>query len=191
MHNRQVQALHNAAHLVLAAVEQRADLRDAAAVEVRHRLEATDPPLEEQVHQQRLNRVVVVVAERDLGDAQLLQRRVETAAAEFGAERAGILLLPLLKDDLIDRRLDPRIGYVQTAAELRHLVEALSRRPGLERDGVDGKRLRIKAAQLRQRRQRQQAVLPARDAHSHRVAGVDHVIVLHTAADKPQNMLHQ
>ena len=31
----------------------------------------------------------------------------------------------------------------------------------------------------------------ARSAHSHRVAGVDHVIVLHTAADKPQNMLHQ
>ena len=74
--------------LVLAHVDERPDDDVLAVVgdePRRHRLERAG---EEQVQQQRLDEVVEVVAERDLGGADLGGDPVEHAAAQPRAERA-------------------------------------------------------------------------------------------------------
>ena len=68
------------------AVQQRTDLGHAGAVQVRYGLEAADAALEQQVHQQRLHRVVIVVAQRDLVNAPLCQGGVQAAAPQFGTQ---------------------------------------------------------------------------------------------------------
>ena len=72
----------------LGALDQRADHLEAAvvgAVARRHRLQLAAV---EQVQQERLERVVAVVAERDLVAAEPLGGGVEDAAAQPRAQRA-------------------------------------------------------------------------------------------------------
>ena len=81
--------------LLLAGVDERADLRNAAAIHVRHGPEAAQAPLEQQAHEEGLDRVVEVVAEGELGYAARADRVVERAPAHLRAQRAGIVLLAL------------------------------------------------------------------------------------------------
>ena len=167
------------------AVQQRPDLGHAGAVQIRYRLEAADAALEQQVHQQRLHRVVIVMAQGDLVDAPLRQGGVQAAPPQLGTQRAGVLFPALLKEDLIHRHLDPGIGHLQRLTQLCHAAEVHAGHPHLQSDGLHREGNGIELPQPRQRRQRQQAVLSAADAHRHTVSRLDHMIVLHTPADKP------
>ena len=180
----------HAADVILVAVQQRADLGHAGAVQKRHRLEAADAALEQQIHQQRLHRVVIVVAQGDLADALFRQGGVQAAPPQFGAQGAGILLLPLLEDDLVHRHLNAGVGHLQPFAQRRHAGEVHARHAHLHGDGLHREGDGVEFLQPGQGYQRQQAVLSAADAHGDAVAGFDHMIVLHAPADKPQNMLH-
>ena len=173
------------------AVEQGAYLGDAAAVQVGHRLKAPDAPLKEQVHEHGLHRVVEVVTQGDLGNAQLPQGRVQASPAKLGAQGAGIFLLPLLKDDLINRHGDAGVGHLQLPAQVRHRVKAHPRRPRLQGDGVYLKRHRVECPQPGQGHKGQEAVLAAGHPHRHGFPGLDHVVVLHAPAHPSQNMLHK
>ena len=66
VHDRQALLLGKARNGLFADVEHRPDLRDARARQIRHRLKAADPALVKQAHQKCLDRIVVVMAERDL-----------------------------------------------------------------------------------------------------------------------------
>ena len=173
------------------AVEQGAYLGDAAAVQVRHRLKAPDAPLKEQVHQHGLHRVVEVVAQGDLGDAQVLEGGIQATPPKFGAQRAGVFFLPLLKNDLVHRYGDAGVGHLQVPAQVRHGVKAHTRGASFQGDSVDVKRHRVKPPQLCQGCKGQKTILAAGHAHGHGLPGVDHVIVLHATAHQAQNMLHR
>ena len=137
MHHRQPEPLSRPADVVLPAVQQGTDLGNAGAVQVSHRLEAADAPLKQQVHQQRLDGVVIVMAQGDLPDAQVRKGRVQAAPPQLGAQGAGVLLLPLIEHNVVYRHLDAGIGHVQLPAQVRHGVEAHTRGAGLQGDGVD------------------------------------------------------
>ena len=190
LHHRQPEPRRHPPDVLLLTVQQRADLGDVRPIQIRHRLEAADAPLKQQVHQKCLHRVVVVVTQRDLADAPLRQRRVQAAPPQLGAQGAGIFLLPLLKHDVVHRHGDADVRHVQRRAVVGDGRKVHTRHPRLQRDGLHLKGLGVKRPQTRQRRQRQQAVLAAGHAYRHRLPRLDHVVVLHTAADKPQYMLH-
>ena len=131
-----------------------------------------------------------MVPQRDLVDAPLRQRRMQAASPQLGAQGAGVLFFPLVEHDVVYRHGDTGIGHIQRGAVVGHGGEIHAGHARLQRDGLHLKGQGIERAQARQRRQRQQAVLTAGNAHGHRFTGFDHVIVLHTAADKSQYMLH-
>ena len=165
LHHRQLQPPGHPADLLLPAVQQGADLGDAGAVQVRHRLEAADAPLEQQVHQQRLDGVVIVVAQGDFPDAQVRKGRVQAAPPQLGAQGAGVLLPPLLKHNIVHRHRDADVRHVQLFAVIRHRLKAHARHPRLQRDGLHLKRLGVEFPQPRQRRQRQQEVQHSQGQH--------------------------
>ena len=105
---------------LFADVEHRADLRDAGAAEIRDRLEAGDAALVEQAHEERLDRVVIVVAQGNFIVALLAHQVVQRAAAHLCAHGAGVLLLAIVENDRADLRLLHKIGHVQPRAQLRH-----------------------------------------------------------------------
>ena len=119
VHDGQVVLRRERAHHALCQIEHGADLRHAGPIEVRHRLEAADPSLEQQAHQERLDGVVIVVAERHLGKALLQQRLIQRPAAHLGAQRAGIGLFALLEHDSADLGLFYVLGHVQFLAQRR------------------------------------------------------------------------
>ena len=107
------------ARLVLADVDQRPD-HDVRAVVGhqlgRHRLERAG---EEQVQQQRLDEVVGVMAERDLGRADFLRDAVEHAAAQPRAQRAG---RRAVVEDVVDRLAD--VGVLDAVLPAARLAGA-------------------------------------------------------------------
>ena len=123
-------------------------------------------------------------------DAPFRQGRIQAAPPQLGAQGAGVLLLPLLKHNIVHRHRDADVRHVQLFAVIRHRLKAHARHPRLQRDGLHLKRLGVEFPQPRQRRQRQQAVLAAGYAHGHGLSRLDHVVVLHTAPDQAQDMLH-
>ena len=84
----------------LGRVGERADDDEAAVVGREARRHRRQLAAEEQVQEQRLERVVAVVAERDLVAAELARHAVEDAAPQPRAERAvGLPLGDLVGDD--------------------------------------------------------------------------------------------
>ena len=75
-------------------------------------------------------------------------------------------------------------------AVVRHAVEAHARRARLNGHGDDPERLGIKAAQPRERGEREERILAAGDADGDGIARLDHVVILDAAAHEAQNFLH-
>ena len=175
----------------LRAVEEGTDLGDAHAVQVGHRLEAGEPPLVEEGEEEGLDGVVEVVAQGDLGDAPVPDGVVESAPAHFGAHGAGVLLLPQVEDDVVDLRGEEGVGDAQLLAVGRHRGEVHALAPvhmaHVQGEGLHGEGLGVKLRQLGQGGQEGEGVLAAGDPHGDPVAGLDHVVVLHTAAGVAQN----
>ena len=179
-----------AAHHPFGQVEHRADLRHAHAVEIGHGLEAAQPSLKDQAHQERLHRIVVVVAEGDLGKALLRQGFIQCPAAHLRAHRAGIFLLAIVKNDRPDLRLHLRERHVQLFAQRRD-GRKVHPKPHVDRDRRQLKRLRIVFAQRRQQRQERQRVLPARHAHGDFIVRRDHAVVVRAAPHQSHQSLHR
>ncbi len=146
----------------------------------------------EQVQQQRLQDVVAMVAERDLGGAELARHAVEDAAAQPRAQRAGGLALghqPL--DDAVgvlvldvERHADPRQVLGQDVLGKARLLL-------VEVDGDDLEVDRRALAQAQQDVEHRVAVLAARQADHHLVAVLDHVVVADRLADLAREPLEQ
>ena len=116
---RNARAADKGADLLLLRVQQRPDEGDALAVEIGHGRKAAEPPLVEQIQQQRLDRVVEMVPERDLPAAVGQRGVVQRAAAQHRAERAGVFLPPYLEHDFVDVGLHHDQRQPQLAAERR------------------------------------------------------------------------
>ena len=81
-----------------------------------HRLKAADAPLVHEREQKRLDRVVKVVAERELCDATRAERGTQRAAAHLGAQGAGIVLLAHVEHDLFDVRFQAGVRHAKRFA---------------------------------------------------------------------------
>jgi hypothetical protein len=164
------------AHQVLLGHEgQRPDHHVLAVVADQLGRHALELAAEEHVEEERLQHVVAVVAQRDLGGAQLVGHAVQDAAAQPRAQAAHRLAL----GDLV---LDDRVGVLVLDVERhaqrlqvggQHVVgEAGLLLVEVDRDQleVDGRAL----LQLEQDVQQAVAVLAARQADHHAVAFLDH-----------------
>ena len=190
MHDGQVVLRRERAHHALRQIEHGPDLRHAGPVEVRHRLEAADPPLEQQTHQERLDGVVIVVAERHLGKALLQQRLIQRPAAHLGAQRAGIVFLPVLEDDRPDLRLHAGIRHAEALTQACDRREIHAAEAHVDRDGREVIGIGHIFPQRRQKRQQRQRILAAGHADGDAVARLDHPVILDAAAHESHHSLH-
>lgn len=174
----------------LADVEQGADLGDVGAVQVGHGMKAGQPAFVEQREKKGLHRVVVVVAQGHCVDARLLQGGVEGPPAHFGAQGAGVFLLPCLKDDMVHLGGDAVKGDPQVPAVVVQGGQVHPRCAHVHREGFHRKAPREKPGKAGQRGQQHQGVLPPGHADGDPLAGGDHVIVRHTAAEQAEDFLH-
>ena len=181
-----------AREVALAHVGERAD-HDVPAVvgdELRrHRLQLA---AEEQVEEERREHVVAMMAERDLGRAELAGDAVQHAAAQPRAQRAH-------RRAFGDHALDDAVGVLLGDAE-RHAaaVEIARQHVGgkarlllVEVDRDELERQRRAPLQRQQDVEQPVAVLAARQADHHAVAGVDHRIVGDRLPDQPAQALAQ
>ena len=102
----------------------------------------------EEAQQGGLDDVGEVVPQGDLRDAQAAQLRAQSPPAELGAQGAGVFLLPVDKDDLVDWYADQVVGHLQILAQLGNGGEIHSRRAAVDGDGRHLEPLGIEAAQL-------------------------------------------
>ena len=121
---------------------------------MRHRLKAADAPLVHEREQKRLDRIIKMVAERELCDAALAERRAQRTAAHLGAQGAGVILLAYVEHDLLDVGLQARVRHAERRAQLCHRREVHALEAELDRDRLEGKRLRIIPPQLVEREQK-------------------------------------
>ena len=195
MYHAQLQPLGGVADEVLPAVEQGAYLGDPRPVQVGDRLEAGQPPLEDQGHEECLHRVVVVVAQGDFGYPPLLEGGVEGAPAHLGAQGAGVLLLPGVEYDPANLGGDHCVGHTQLLAQPGHRLGvgplAGVGRAQVQGDGFHRKGDGVELPQLGQGHQQHQGVLPPRHPHRNPVAVVDHIVVLHTPPGEGKNFVHR
>ena len=82
-------AIYRVQDLLLRGEYQRSDHGEVLAGQVRDRFEAVEGAEVEEVHEERVDRVVPVVSEGELVAVEFLQQSMELAAAEARAERAG------------------------------------------------------------------------------------------------------
>ena len=180
LYHGQVVPAGEADHVPLVHQQHWANHLQAGLVQLRHRREALAAPLHEQVHHQRLDKVVLVVSVGDLPAAQLEGFCVQRALAHLGTQTAGVLFLALLKDDLVDVGFHMMEGHIQTGAEVRHGGDGLRGHtsPHVHVDGMEREGDRVKLAQRRQPHQQAQAVLTAGKPHGDAVALRDHGVAL-------------
>ena len=190
MHDGQRVPLGERADVILGRVQQRADERDARPVEVGDRLEAGDAPLIKQGEHIGLDHIVKMVAERDLFAARGLGGLVQRAAAHFGAQRAGVFLLADVENDLGDLGRDADVFDAQLVAQRSDGGEVHLRVAHLERDGDDLELFGIERAQPGQRGQQRKRILAAGYADRDAVALLDHMVMVHRAADIGKHFLH-
>ena len=173
-------------------VGERADHDVLAVVRFQLGRHALQLAAEEHVQKQRLQNVVAVMAERDLGRAELARHAVQDAAAQPRAQPAGGLAFG-------DQALDDAVGVllldVERNAELLQVVgQHVLRKARLllvevDRDDVEVDRRAF--AQPHQDVEHRVAVLAARQAHHHLVAVLDHVEVDDRLADLAAQPLEQ
>ena len=183
-HDRQRQLVHQRDDAPLAQVEHGAYLRDVRAGHIGAGLEAGDLTREQQVHHEGLHRVVKVVPQRELVAAARLYGVVERAAPHLGAERAGVFLLPRVEHYLADVRLNDGVRHLVGLAPRADRREVHVREAHVYGYCLQLEARGVVAPQVPQRGQQRHGILPSRDADGHPVAGHEHFVVVHAAADK-------
>lgn len=123
-----------------------------------------------------------MVTEGELVASARFERVVQSPAPHFGAERAGVFLLPDVENDLADIGLHARIGNSDTAAKLRDRRIVHFTVAKLDCDGFEIEALRVIAPELRERAEKNKAVLSPRDANRNAVAVLYHAVVVNALA---------
>ena len=182
MDDGQVVPLGGPPHHPLPAVEQGANLGDAHAVQVGHRLEAGQPSLIEEGEEEGLHGIVVVVAQGNLIQPQLGHGIVEGSTAHLSAHGAGILFLAHIKNNVKDLGGDDVVGHLQLVTQGLHRAEVHLRHAGMHRQGVELKGHGVELLQPSHGGEQHQGVLPPRNPHSDTVSGLNHIIILNTTA---------
>ena len=185
-------AIDRVQDLLLRGEDQRPDHGEVPAGQVRDRLEAVEGAEVEEVHEERVDRVVPVVSEGELVAPEFLGERVETAPPQVRAEAAGILLVPGLEDHVADARAVDDILDVEFLAHFNdgRIVHFCSVEARVERDADDLEPLRIVPAHLGETVEERDRILAARDADRDLVAVLDHPVAVHGAAHVPLDLLH-
>ncbi len=111
LHDRKPGTVHAAPYLVFRREDQRTYHGDVLAVEVGHRREAPDTPLREEVHDERLEDILVVMSERDLVATELLRGIVERTAPHSRAETARVVLPADIENYLPDVGRNDAVFY--------------------------------------------------------------------------------
>ena len=178
----------------LSAVEQRADLGNTGAVKEGDGLEAGQAAFVEQGEEKGLDGVIVVMAQGDLGDPHILDGVVQSAPAHLGAHGTGVFLLAQIEDHVVDLTIYNGIGDVDLLAVFGHGRE-IHALPAVSMTHIQGNGDHLKGdgielAQLGQSGEQHEGVLAAGHAHGDGVAGLDHIVVFHTAAGKGENLVH-
>ena len=190
--DRELALLGPALEVALGDVGERADDDVAAVVADQLGRHALQPAAEEHVHEQRRHHVVAMVAERDLGRAELARDAIEHAAAQARAEAAH---RPAFGDEALDDRVGVLLDDPVVDAEPGQVLgQHLGRKARLllvEVDGDDRELDRRALAQLDQDVEQRVAVLAARDADHDAVAVLDHREVGDRAADLAMQALLQ
>ena len=167
-----------ARQVFLGHIGQRPD-HDVAAV-VAHQLgrHALELAAKKHVQEEGLQHVVTVVAKGNLGHFELVRHPVQNAAAQPAAQAAHGLALG-------DHLLDNAVGVLRLDVKRHTQLLQISRQNVIRKAGlllvqVDGNQLKVDwraGLELEQNVQHAVAVLAARDADHHAVAGLDHVEV--------------
>ena len=131
-----------------------------------------------------------MVAERDLFAARGLCGLVQRAAAHLGAQRAGVFLLADIEDDQPDLGRDADVLDAQLVAQHPDRGKVHLCIAHLERDRDNLEFLRVERAQLCQRDQQRERVFAAGYADRDAVAVLDHMVMVHRAADVREHFLH-
>ena len=82
-----------------------------------------EPSLEDKGHQHSLHHIVLVVGIGDFLAPRLFDCLIQGALAHLGTERAGVVLLTLLKNYLGDVRLYNGVFHVQLPAQILDLIQ--------------------------------------------------------------------
>ncbi|MCW0448241.1 hypothetical protein NB706_001075 [Xanthomonas sacchari] len=176
--------------IVLAHVGQRPDHHVAAIVAAQHRRHRRQLGVEEQVHEERGDDVVAVVAQRDLGDAVLRRVAVQRAAAQPRTQRTqGLAFRHHPGDHRISVLFDHMPGHAALAQVGRQHVGGKARLLLVQVHRHQLERYRRLALQLQQDVQQGVAVLAAGQAHHDLVAGADHAEIGDGLADLPAQAL--
>ena len=162
--------------LILANVDERTN-HDVLAVvgdePCRHRLERSR---EKEIQQERLNEVVQVVAERNLGRAHLGGDTVQDAAPQARAQRTGCGVgFEQIVHHLADRRVLDAVLPATLAAGVRNDVVLEVFVAGVDVDRDEREIDRSPMAQLVERLYQRPAVLAAREADHDAVAVLNQV----------------
>ena len=185
----QIHAVGKVADGLLRQVQHGPDLGNAGFVQVGHGLKAADAALKQQGHKEGLHGIVVVVAQGDLVAAPVQKGLVQGAPAHFGAHGAGVLLMAMVEDDGTDLRVNGGVGDIQPAAQLRHRGKIHAGKAHVDGDGLQGEGAGMVLPEPGQQGQKGQRILAARHADGDLIAGGDHMIVLHAAADQTHEFL--
>jgi hypothetical protein len=154
-----------------------------AAEDRGHRLELAG---EEQVEEERLDDVLPVMSQGDLGATELLGRAVEDPPAEPGAEAAvGLVRRDLLGHDrvgVLGQHVELSPASLEPAPERLAVVAGLLL---VEVDRDEREFDRGVAAQLVEEDEEGAGVLASRDGDQDPLAGLDHAELDHDLADGP------
>lgn len=141
------------------------------------------------IDEERFNKIILVVAEGDLGAVQLLGLLKECGATEPGAKEAWIF--PVLRAMSLAAMIGPQNGIVKTLL-LKEFLESNSGLLVKARVDVHGLQMvadRDALQPLTHEPQQQHAVLPARYGYCNPVAIPDEVVVVHCLAHKAADFL--
>ena len=185
-------AMYRLQDLLLRGEDERSYHGEVLAGQVCDRFEAVDGAEIQKVHEERVDRVVPVVAEGEFVTSQFLRKRVETAPSQVRAKTAGVLFVPSLEDYVADVRLVDNVLDIEFLAHVDdgRVVHAGAVEARVERDADDLKLLRIVAAHVGETVKERDRILAAGDPDRDLVAVLDHVIPVHGTAHVPLDLLH-
>ena len=189
LQNRQFHTPGKGIHRLFMDIKHGADLGNAGAVQVGYRLEAADPALIDERHQEGFHRVIVVVAQRQLVAAPVKQGLIEGAAAHLGAHGAGIFFLSVVKNNGADFGFYHGVGHLQLFAQ-GFYPAVVHPQAHIDGDGLQGKGFVVVAPQGGQEFQQHQRILAPGNTYGNFISIFNHIVIFHAPANQAHQSLH-
>ena len=159
----QIQGAHHMDDMFFRQIDQRTNDGDSGTAHQGFRMEGMETPFIEQAQQQRFNCVLPMVAEGELAAAVLPAGIGQHSPAHFRAQGAGILFLPVVKDDFSDLRFHLKIRHLQLSAQGTDSAQVEGFQTHFDRYGQQGKLLVGELPVKGKRVKEQQGILAAGD----------------------------